>query len=175
MLYGAQSYFEVRGGKPTFTCEDRHTSLETLAADKAAALLSQAKLFDVYWVRVPHTLARDTTGVYYYVDRLVDDERSGGVKRGFRVFRGMRGALRQLRMKNVVSDVKGEIFTTNRGQLRLVPERSGAGDSGALWIAGKRNVKLVALPVSNPQTRVMIYRELGVYSGLRLQRPCDDW
>jgi hypothetical protein len=173
-LYLANSAFDVRRGKPRYICDKRRTPFERLPADKAAAMLGQAKFFDVFWTRVPHALARDDRGTYYYVDRLAEDEQRGLGKRGFRVFRGMRGGMRRLRMKNVVSDVKGEVFTTNRGKLRLIVEREGRKETNAQWIAGKRRVQLTPVPVGSPQTRMMIYRELGVYTGIRLQRPCDD-
>jgi hypothetical protein len=175
VLYPARSIFEAKKGVLTFTCEKRETVLQPLERDKAVAMLDQAKFYDVYWTRTAHALARDDRGNYYYVDRLVADDYTGSGHRGFRVFRGMRGKMRQLRMKNVVSDVKGEIFTTNRGQLRLIIPRGGTpGEGKGLWIAGKRRVNLTAIPVRDLRTRVMIYRELGAYTGLKLHKPCDD-
>jgi len=175
VLYPVRSMYQAKGGVLTFTCETRETVLQPLERDKAVAMLDQAKFYDVYWTRTAHALARDDRGVYYYVDRLVADDYTGSGHRGFRVFRGMRGKMRQLRMKNVVSDVKGEIFTTNRGQLRLIIPRGGTtGEGKGLWIAGKRRVNLTAIPVGDLRTRVMIYRDLGAYTGLKLHKPCDD-
>lgn len=176
VMYRYMSGFEVKGGKAVFTCEKRKTELVELDPKKTAEMLNQATFYNIFWQRVPHALARDTRGRYYYVDRLA---RSGDDPaeplRGFRVFMGMRGKMKQLRMKNVVSDVAGEVFITPKGRLRLILEsKNDESKNRAVWITGKRQRQLTRVPVSHLRTRVMIYRELGVYLGQALHRPCDD-
>jgi hypothetical protein len=70
-------------------------------------------------------------------------------------------------MTNVVSDSQGDIFTTKKGELRLV-----LGKKQSKWIAGKKETELTSLPLED--NRIMIYRDLGVYTGQRLGTPCDD-
>jgi hypothetical protein len=159
------------------TCEKRKTKLQMVPPDKALALVKRAKFLDVYWVRRPHALARDENGVYYYVDRLGGADSITGAYRGFRIYVGERGKMKRLRMRNVVSDEKGEIFITEDGNLKLVLDVTPSKKtlSAAAWIAKKKRADLVPLRVGFFRTRTMIYRELGVYAGLRLHRPCDDF
>lgn len=179
VLFGAMSSYTVRDGQATFTCEDRKTTLTPLPLDKGRAMLKKAKIYSDYWTRTPHALARDDEGRYYYVDRLArKDDNPLGSLRGYRVFVGERGKLKLLKMKNMVSDVRGEVFITREGKLRLIltNSKSHPKPEKAQWLEGKtRQTELVIVPIENPRTRVMIFRELGVYQGLRLHKPCDDW
>ena len=72
-----------------------------------------------------------------------------------------------LKMTNVVSDSQGDIFTTKKGELRLVLDQTRS-----VWIAGKKETALTSVPVD--ANRIMIYTDLGVYAGQRLGTPCDD-
>ena len=40
------------------------------------------------------------------------------------------------------------------------------------WIANEKKTKLIWLPVED--NRIMIYTDLGVYTGMPLGTPCDD-
>ena len=132
------------------------------------------KLVDIFWNRIPHSLARDSDGRYYYVDRLAGQDQSYGY-RGFRVFVGMRGQMKRMKMKNVVSDPSGEIFITTKGKLKLILENKGnIKDSKVFWVSGKETTELTKVDVGLIKTRVMIYRQLGVYLGQPLHLPCDD-
>ena len=115
----------------------------------------------------PYALARDNTGVYYYVDRGYDEEDPTAPK-NFRLFVGQRGNLKQQKMTNVVSDSQGDIFSTKTGSLRLILNKNESS-----WVEGKKQTKLVIVPVED--NLPMIYGELGVYSGERLGTPCDDF
>jgi hypothetical protein len=175
VMYGALSSFAQEDGKVTFSCEKRKTALRALDPSRASKMLDRARFYDVFWQRVPHALARDSDGRYYYVDRLRGKDETTKALRGFRVFMGMRGKMKQLRMKNVVSDVMGEIFITQKGRLKLILDKGpGKEKSSATWISGEKKRELTRVPVNEYRTRVMIYRELGVYLGQRLQKPCDD-
>jgi len=179
VLAGIRSHFSYRDEKATFTCETRKTPLTLLTHDKGQALLKRAKVYDLYWTRKPHALARDDDGNYYYVDRLRSPGHTVRGYRGFRIFVGPRGKLKQVKMKNVISDVRGEIFITKKGKLRLILTNTGpsAKPEKAAWLTGRKNRKrteLTIVPVRNLRTRVMIYGDLGVYRGMRLHKPCDD-
>jgi hypothetical protein len=171
------SHFEYRQGKAFFVCDDRKEALTPLDDKAGAALIKGAKFLGVWWTRMPHRLARDDQGFYYLVDRLVPkmamrDE----IPRGLRVFYGRRGKMRRMKMRNVVADQRGEVFITGKGRLRLIlGPADGSKAIEAYWISGKHKRKLVVLDVEHQATRQMIYRELGPYLGLKLNRPCDVW
>jgi hypothetical protein len=178
-VFGINSHFKYRDEKASYKCDERKTQLIALTHDKGQAMLKKAKFYDVYWTRVPHALARDNDGNYYYVDRLYTRELVARGYRGFRVFVGQRGKMKRVKMKNVVSDQRGEVFITKSGKLRLIltSSRTNPKPPKAVWLTGRKDRKrtdLVTVPVTHPRTRRMIFRELGVYQGVRLHKPCDD-
>jgi hypothetical protein len=144
-------------------CDDRKTTLTPVATAEQTKLLADARFLGPLWRRQAHALARDTAGTYYYVDRMCESE--GSID--YRLFAGPRGNLKRQKMINVVADSQGEIFATKSGKLRLVLDKRES-----LWIAGKKETKLLSLPID--ENAVMIYSQLGVYSGQRLGTPCDD-
>ena len=87
--------------------------------------------------------------------------------KAFRLFAGPKGNLKPLKMTNVVSDSEGEIFSTRTGSLRLVLNKDDYA-----WVNGKEHLKLVPVPIED--NHVLIYTDLGVYTGQRLGTPCDD-
>jgi hypothetical protein len=127
--------------------------------------LSSVKREPASWTRESLLLARDSRGLYYYVDHLID----GG--KGYRVFRGSRGGMKLTRLVNIVEDAQGKIFATKDGRLRLVVDASGK--QTAKWISGKTTTELTIVPIGQSQT--FIYNELGVYEGEWLGTPCDHY
>ena len=144
-------------------CDDRKTKLTLVPDAERVKLLAEARFLGSLWRRQAHALARDTAGNYYYVDRVRESE--GSID--YRLFAGPRGNLKRQKMINVVADSQGEIFATKSGKLRLVLDKHES-----LWIAGKKETKLLSLPID--ENAVLIYSQLGVYSGQRLGTPCDD-
>ena len=134
--------------------------LTALPAADAKKIIEHATFRPPFWDRQAHFLARDDAGNYYYVDRL----RSGG--KGFRLFRGPKGSMKEMAMTNVVSDSVGEIFTTKKGELRFV-----VTDGQAKWVFGSKSMELTKVPVEDNVP--LIYGDLGVYLGT-LGTPCDD-
>ncbi|HZS38940.1 MAG TPA: hypothetical protein VFF06_19035, partial [Polyangia bacterium] len=65
------------------------------------------------------------------------------------------------------SDSEGDIFATKSGSLRLILNK---GES--LWEQTGKKQKLILLPIED--NHVLIYTDLGVYTGLPLGTPCDD-
>ncbi len=143
-------------------CFDRKTALTELAAADKAKLLAKAQFVAATWDRRAYALARDNTGIYWYVDRGIGEK-----AKQFRVFMGPRGQLKPMPLVNVVSDSEGDVFATKQGTLRLV---IGKGES--LWTKGKSEQKLLLLPIED--NRQLIYTDLGPYLGQRLGSPCDD-
>ena len=158
-----KSEVQFRAGKHSVQCGERATELKPLDADEQAKLLATASFFKPLWAHQAYSLARDNKGTYYYVDRLREPENN----KNFRLFAGTRGNLKLLKMTNVVSDSQGDIFTTKKGELRLVLDRKKPS-----WFAGKAETELIGLPLQD--NRIMIYTDLGVYADQRLGTPCDD-
>lgn len=159
----AQAQIEVDAQRYRLTCGDRKTELKLLSANEAATLLERALFVKPPWKRHAYALARDNNGRYYYVDRLREPEDN----KNFRLFAGPKGNMKQLRMTNVVSDSEGDIFATKTGSLRLILNK---GES--LWVQGKTKHKLISLPLDD--NHILIYTDLGVYTGQPLGTPCDD-
>ena len=154
--------FTWQDGKYAVTCETRVTEFTPVAADRIAALRA-AEFRRPLWKRQAYTLPRDDTGVYYYVDQGREEKDA----KDFRVYRGPKGSMKQMKMKNAVSDSEGDIFITEGGELRMVVDK---GEK--VWVAGRKRTELVILPVED--NIKMIYVDLGVYSGQRKGTPCDD-
>jgi hypothetical protein len=148
----------------TLRCGEKSVPLTWLEADPAKALLLKAKYEPNPQQFEPYALLRDAQGNYYLVERGLQP----GTEKSFRVYMGPKGRLKKQEMKDLVSDSEGEIFSTKKGELRLVVDRSSA----PVWIEKKRKVELRAVPVG--ENLPMIYNELGVYTTARLGNPCDD-
>jgi hypothetical protein len=159
----AGAELELRSGKYTQTCDTRTTELKPVAPDEEKKILSSAKFMKPRWKRRAYALARDNTGTYFYVDKQREPEDS----KNFRLFSGPKGGMKLLQMTNVVSDSGGDIFATKKGELRLVLNKSET-----IWMQGKKQVKLMFLPIED--NAQVIYNELGVYTGEKLGTPCDD-
>jgi len=158
-----QAALDFKDGKYVVTCESRKTELTPVAAAEAQPLLDAARFYKPRWKRQAYALARDNTGKYYYVDKAREPEGN----KSFRLFVGPKGALKLQKLINVVSDSAGDIFATRTGELRLI---LNAGET--LWQEKSKQVKLIHLPVED--NHVLIYKELGVYTGEKLGTPCDD-
>ena len=152
-------------GAATFEvqCSERHTKLTQLPAAETKALVDGAKFYHSRWNHYAYSLARDNTGKYYYVDNVREPEHA----KNFRLWAGMKGAMKLQKMTNVVSDSEGDIFSTKTGSLRLILDKHET-----TWMQGEKKIKLVFLEPSD--NHIMIYTDLGVYEGEPLGTPCDD-
>jgi hypothetical protein len=157
-----QASFEFRDHRYQVTCESRKTELTPVPEAEAKAALEAAKFYKPLWKHQAYALARDNSGRYFYVDRARDEQ-----TKSFRLFVGPKGSMKLQRMTNVVSDSAGDIFATKSGELRLILNR---GES--IWEQKGKQTKLILLPLED--NHVLIYSELGVYTGERLGTPCDD-
>lgn len=159
------SYVEADAAHGTckVSCGTRETALRLVTGDEKSAILARARYEPSPHQREPYALARDKTGTYYFVDHGVTEASA----RDFHLYRGKRGKLRRLQMKDVVSDSEGEIFASASGSLRLV-----LGKDSAQWVSGG-TTNLLLLPLH--ENLGLIYNELGVYLTERLGVPCDDF
>jgi hypothetical protein len=102
--------------KLTLICHPKEPhELVPLGADEAKAFLARATLLPPLWRRQAHLLARDDDGVYYYVDSSIDDAYTD-----LRVFVGLKGAMRELALTNVVHDSAGELYVSKAGTLKVL-------------------------------------------------------
>jgi hypothetical protein len=153
--YGGFAYKDKVYSK---TCDGKDDAVLTeLTGDKAKAILDKTAFLTMGTVHVAHLLARDDSGVYYYVDRFA--KIYGG--KGYRVFVGKKGAMKQIPITDLASDTAGEVFSTKSGDLRLVTT-TDASARGATWIRGEKRMPLISLDVD--MNSPVIYSELGVYT-----------
>jgi hypothetical protein len=155
------------------------TELKIAPKKDADRILANAEFRKPMANRVPHLLARDEAGVYYYVDRLPSSLDGSGMNatveeyraslRGHRVMVGKKGLLKELPLTNLVSDSGGEIYSTKRGELRFVASQIGT-EKATAWIKGRKRVQLIHLPIMD--NLYVVYRELGVYG--HLGTACED-
>lgn len=139
------------------TCDgkDDH-QLTQVTGDKARVVLEKSSILTSALIRRPHVLARDDGGTYYYVDALT--RQYGG--KGYRVFVGKKGSMKELPLTDVASDTAGDVFATKTGDLRLVTSPTKT----ATWVRGGKRTELIALDldVNSP----LIFRDLGLYKFL---------
>jgi hypothetical protein len=153
--------FGLRGGVYSLTCSDRSTIFKPVEKERAAKLLDSAAFSPPRWKYRAYALARDDSGIYYYVDR---NREEGSMD--FRLYSGQRGAMKPLKMTNVVSDSEGDVFATRSGELRLVLDKKESA-----WVQKGKKQPLRSLPVEDNVQ--LIYSDLGVYAGQPLGTPCD--
>ncbi len=162
---GVNANLYRRGGKWELACDLQRQALEELSVAERDAVLKNATFkSEPKWKREPYFLSRDSHGTYYYVDRYM---RAFGGKR-YRVFVGRRGQLKLSKLKGLVEDSEGTLFSTTSGDLRLVVNK---GKRSATWIRGRNETALT--PVNIYTNRALIYDELGVYYGDELGFVCD--
>jgi len=146
------TYLKSCGGKDD-------AGLTELSGDRAHAVLDKAAFLTSAIVRVPHLLARDDSGVYYYVDRIA--KLYGG--KGYRVFVGRKGAMKPMPLVDVASDSAGDVFSTKSGDLRLV-RNSDSNKDTMTWIKGSKRTELLVLDTDI--NAVVIFKDLGIYTVL---------
>lgn len=157
-LHLASGTWKLRCGATT-------TVLENLGKSEQEAMLDTATFAtEPRWKRTPYFLARDTKGSYYYVDRY---KKSLGGGR-YRVFIGRQGQIKLSKLKRLVEDSEGTLFSTARGDLRLVVS---SGNKSAVWIRGKKVTPLTTIKLHDNYK--LIYDDLGVYYGEELDFVCQ--
>jgi hypothetical protein len=152
--------FEYKNKTYSKTCDGKDDAVLTeLTGDKAKAILDKTAFLTMGTVHVAHLLARDDSGVYYYVDRFA--KVYGG--KGYRVFVGKKGAMKQMPLTDVASDSAGDVFSTKSGDLRLV-RNSDSNKETMTWVRGEKRTELVFLDTD--VNSGVIYKDLGIYTFL---------
>ena len=152
------------GSFDKFCGGENKTGLSLVTGDKAKAVLDKSQFMSTALVRAPHAFLRDDTATYYYID--VVRQQYGG--KGYRVFVGKKGAMKQLPLADVASDSGGEVFATKSGDLRLV--LADGRPKTATWIKGDKKTELVVL--DSDRDSPVIFKDLGVYGFMGTI--CDD-
>ncbi|MCL2011325.1 MAG: hypothetical protein FWG75_00845 [Cystobacterineae bacterium] len=137
--------------------------LKPVPHEEAKAILEKAKFYEQRFMRKPHLLARDDQGTYYYIDKSTRKD-----EKDFQIFIGKEGQLKRAKLKNIVQDSEGEIFSTPNGSLRIIIAKS----KEVLWVRGEKKQVLTNVPIQNNQ--FLIFSNLGVYARQKLGTPCDE-
>ncbi len=145
-------------------CGPKVGAMQVVPQAEALALFNQASFKRSPREFGAYALSRDEEGSYYLVLR----GRFPDIESKFRVFAGPKGNMKELKLVNVVSDSEGDIFSSTKGELRLILEH---GQSW--WIVKKMRTPLTVVPVENNQA--LIHNDLGVFLGQRYGTPCDDY
>jgi hypothetical protein len=136
-------------------CGDKSSiELTAVTGDKVKAILDRSTFMSTAMIRRPHLLARDDTGVYYYVD-VIRGEYGG---KGYRVFVGKKGAMKQRPLTDIATDTGGDVFATKTGDLSIVRDTA---DAKVTWVKGGKRTQLV--PLDTDANSALIFRDLGVY------------
>lgn len=158
------SFLNLDGDKACqLRCGPRLIPLDIVTGAEKQTLLASVQKTPMPDRRQPYALARDKQGVYYYVDQGAYPDTA----RDFRLYIGRQGQLRRQKMKDIVSDSEGEIFSSARGRLKLY-----LGKNNAEWQRGKQIRPLTRVEVNDNID--LIFNRLGVYLGQPLYTPCDD-
>lgn len=139
------------------SCGHKHRmTLTEVTGDKAKSIIDGSSFYTSAITRRPYLLARDDSAVYYYIDVLRQEY--GG--KGFRVFIGKKGAMKQRPLTDVASDTAGDVFATKTGDLRIVRNVS-EGKHDVQWVKGNKRATLVVLDTD--ANSALIYSDLGIY------------
>lgn len=149
--------FKGNGEYVRWCGDSSQVKLTQLSADKAKPILDKGSFMSTAFTRHPYLLARDDSGVYYYVD-VIRDEYGGN---GYRVLVGKKGAMKPKPLTDIATDSAGDVFATKTGDLRFVHGEED-GKSTASWVKGGKKTDLVFL--STESNERMIYKDLGVYT-----------
>ena len=149
--------FNGDGNYIRYCGDNEQIPLTQVTSDQAKTVLDKSSFMSSAFIRRPYLLARDNSGVYYYVD-VIRDEYGGN---GYRVFVGKKGAMKSKPMTDIASDTAGDVFSTKTGDLRFVKDLDDSSKVTTTWIKGGKETKLVSLDVEANSR--MIFREFGIY------------
>jgi hypothetical protein len=161
---GAESQLDFRAGRATLYCGQRKIPLRVVGPGGTKKVLAEAKFYAAPFRRIPHLLARDDQGSYFYVDAARDPWSGRPADRqDLRLRYGRKGNLAPVEVVDAVSDAAGLVLVTGSG--RLVAKGAEIEWQGP---AGKTTLT----PVDVRGAAGLVYGELGAY-GKRLGTPCD--
>lgn len=166
---GSDVALRVRPSNVVLTCRGESRAFFPVDSSTAAKIARSAKLERKRWLRTEAGLYRDDDGRYYYVDRHVDRQRPYDR----RLFIGIRGQLKPTPLRNIVSDVAGELYVSKAGTLKVVYVGKNQLPE-AYWLKGKTSRRLTTVNErARESVEQLIYGDLGVYLGQKFHTPCD--
>ena len=166
---GAEAEFEVRGGQATITCGQRVTPLRPVPPAEASRRLQGLTFLEPRWRRIPHALARDDEGTYFYVDGARGADGAAVKDRpDYRLYVGRKGRLARQELVDAIDDT-GLLLVTAAGRLEV--KREGRDGMAAAWLTSSGRKPLAWVEPS--EQGALIYGDLGVYRGEQLGTPCD--
>ncbi|MEM6532700.1 MAG: hypothetical protein AAF654_08745 [Myxococcota bacterium] len=162
--------FEMDNGVFHLSCGKKKIALKLFPEDVAKRMRRAARTFGLRWQRSALLLARDNRGIYYYVDRIRDQEKRTGEVEDFRLFIGRKGRIAHVPLDDAIVDQAGAVFLTAKG--RLVVERQN--DQKVIrWFLGEAETPLVDVDLWSAAS--MVYRRLGAYGDQPLGTACDPY
>jgi hypothetical protein len=167
---GAEAELEVREGKATLTCGLQTIPLVLVPPRDLPRRLKSVAFFEPRWRRIPHALARDDAGTYYFVDGARGPDGAALAARpDYRLFVGRKGGLAPIELDDTAFDAGGALYLSAGGRLEVKP--NGKGGNEATWVTPSGRKPLTWLEPSDHAP--LIYGDLGVYAGELLCTPCD--
>jgi hypothetical protein len=166
---GSQAELDVRDGQATLTCGDKTFSLRLLPLAELSRRLQRTAFLEPRWRRIPHALARDDEGTYFYVDgaRGADGAATKATP-DYRLYVGRKGRLARQELEDALDDA-GLLLVTAAGRLEV--KREGRDGTAAAWLTANGRRPLTWLEPA--EQGALIYGGLGVYPGESLGTPCD--
>lgn len=166
---GAEAQLELRGGRASLVCGRRTQPLRFLGAARSRRLVAEASFLAPPFRRIPHLLARDDEGTWFFVDDARDPARGGPAEsHDLRLRIGRKGALSPVELTEAISDAGGLVLSSSAGRLVV---REGAAERTVEWSTPSGRRPLTSLDVRDAAT--FIYGELGAYRDERLGTACD--
>jgi len=150
-------------GRAFLRCGVRKTPMVRVEG-KRLSELRKRKLRPLKHRREVYLFARDDAGRYYFVDKLLSIY--GG--EGYRLFVGPAGAMKRMRLDDVIVDEVGDVLQSPGG--RLVRNKRAKHFA---WHPKMSRAPVPVYRLSTTANSYLIYAVLGVYRG-RLGTPCDD-
>ncbi|HSD89120.1 MAG TPA: hypothetical protein VLB44_16440 [Kofleriaceae bacterium] len=161
-------HLETRDMKAwTMKCGSRTKQQLSLAPESAAKKILAAGTFkDALPGHEPILLARASTGTTYY---LVDHPHLPKDNSDFRLFIGKRGAMKQVKLKDLSVDSDGFLLVSAQGVLKV---DNGSPRTATFGRDGDHLKPLDVIPTS-PNAK-LVFGDLGVYRHENFGMICDD-
>jgi len=156
-------HVRVMAGTVDVVCGRDTVSLLPVSAKERVRLEAKVALLPSRQ-RSAKLLARNDDGVYFYVDE-------GHKKLDRALYRGRRGSLKQLKLRDTIEDDSGFLYVSSVGSLKLVyaPDKRVE----VFWIERGKSTRLDLVSLSWSGTNNFIFTDLGVYLGRPFGTPCD--
>jgi hypothetical protein len=149
----------------TMKCDDRTKQLSLASESTAKKILASGTFKATLPGHDPVLLARASTGTTYY---LVDQPHRPKGNTDFRLFIGKRGAMKQIKLKDLSADSDGLLLVSAQGVLKLDHRSRDA-------TFGRDGDHLKPLDrVSISVNAKLVFGDLGVYRHENFAMICDD-